>query len=396
MSQSNILVSGGAGYIGSHACYALKKAGYQPIVIDDLSTGNKWAASFGPLEESDIGEPEFIRKICRKYEPIAAMHFAAFIEVGESTKNPTKYYENNRDKASRFFRTLNSCGVKKVVFSSTAAVYGECSGPEPLTELQSTAPINPYGQSKLEAEAFLRMLDGGGMRSVTLRYFNVAGAAPADVQIGETHMPETHLIPRLVLPLMDAPLDIQEGLGLGRGFTIYGTDYPTPDGTAIRDYIHVTDLIDAHMKALDYLLSGGATDIFNLGSGKGFSVKEIVEATRKAMKRPGFQPGRAARREGDSAVLVASNEKASIILGWKPERTLEDIIADAAAWHGSKRYQESIRKKIEKWKLENLDAANEQALEAKNDSVPDIDDLPDLDDLPDPTDLDTLPELTDP
>ena len=180
MTTNTILVSGGAGYIGSHAAYALKKAGYEPVVLDNLSTGNAWATANHAFEEGDVGDSELVREICEKYQPTAAMHFAAFIEVGESVQNPAKYFENNRDKASEFFRTLHACGVKKVVFSSTAAVYGEVTGNEPISELTSAKPINPYGQSKYEAEAFLRMLDGGGMRSVALRYFNVAGAAPAD------------------------------------------------------------------------------------------------------------------------------------------------------------------------------------------------------------------------
>jgi len=343
-----ILISGGAGYIGSHAAYALKQAGYEPVVIDNLATGNAWATAFGPFEQGDIGDADFVRAVCEKYRPVAAMHFAAFIEVGESVQNPAKYFDNNRDKAARFFKTLNACGVNKVVFSSTAAVYGDCGAVGPITELTPTKPINPYGQSKLEAEAYLRMLDVLGLRSVSLRYFNVAGAAPAAAAIGEAHMPETHLIPRLVLPLIDAPADILEALGLRGGFTIYGTDYPTSDGTAIRDYIHVMDLIDAHLRALDYLLSGGATEIFNLGSGSGFSVTGIVTATRKALNRPDFLPGIAEKRAGDTAILIASSAKAGKILGWKPARSLPDILTDAVAWHRSERYVDAVRTKIGK------------------------------------------------
>ncbi len=348
-----ILISGGAGYIGSHAAYVLKQQGFEPVVIDNLSTGNAWAASFGIFEQGDVGDVDFVRTVCEKYQPRAAMHFAAFIEVGESVTNPAKYIENNRDKASRFFKTLNACGVKKTVFSSTAAVYGDTSsvysevgGNGPISEMYPTKPINPYGQSKLEAEAYLRMLDADGMRSVTLRYFNVAGAAPVEAQIGEAHAPESHLIPRLVLPLIDAPADLVEALGLRKGFTIYGDDYPTPDGTAVRDYIHVLDLIDAHIRALNYLLKGGATDIFNLGSGKGFSVTDIVGATRKALDRPHFSAGFAPRREGDPAILVASSVKAGKILGWRPSRSLQDIITDAAAWHRSSLYQDAMRAKL--------------------------------------------------
>ncbi len=345
---SSIIISGGAGYIGSHAAYALQASGYLPVIIDNLATGNEWATSFGVFERGDIGDADFVRAVCEKHQPIAAMHFAAFIEVGESVHNPAKYFDNNRDKASRFFKTLNNCDVKKVVFSSTAAVYGEAAEVGAISEFFPTKPINPYGQSKLEAEAFLRMLDSNGMRSVTLRYFNVAGAAPANAQIGEAHIPETHLIPRLVLPLIGTPPDILDALGLKNGFTIYGDDYPTPDGTAVRDYIHVMDLVDAHIRALDYLLHDGETDIFNLGSGKGFSVNEIIDATRIVLERPGFAPGRAARREGDPATLIASNRKAAKILGWKPARTLHDIIDDAAAWHKSPHYTAAIRAKLGK------------------------------------------------
>lgn len=337
-----ILISGGAGYIGSHAAYALQQAGYAPVVIDNLSTGNTWATGFGPFEQGDIGDAGFVRGVCEKYRPVAAMHFAAFIEVGESVQNPAKYFDNNRDKASRFFDTLKVCGIKNVVFSSTAAVYGEVRGDTPIAETLPTKPINPYGQSKLDAETYLRTLSSD-MRSVTLRYFNVAGAAPTEAQIGEAHRPETHLIPRLLLPLLDTPQDILNDLGLKSGFTIYGNDYPTRDGTAIRDYIHVLDLIDAHRRAVDYLLQGGATDVFNLGSGKGFSVQEIVGAVQHELNRPDFAPGLAPRREGDPAILVASNEKAGRILGWKPQRQLQAIISDARNWHASDRYRSAIR-----------------------------------------------------
>ncbi len=337
-----ILISGGAGYIGSHAAYVLKQTGHEPIIIDSLATGNAWAASHGVLEQGDIGDTEFVRLVCEKYRPVAAMHFAAFIEVGESVRNPAKYFENNRDKATRFFNTLAACGVKNTVFSSTAAVYGEVDAHEPISENTPTKPINPYGQSKLEAELALRALGAKGMRSVTLRYFNVAGAAPAHARLGEAHVPESHLVPRLVLPLIDTPVSLLAALGLSNGFTIYGDDYPTPDGTAIRDYVHVIDLIDAHMRALSYLRGGGETEIFNLGSGKGFSVTEIIVAARKTLDRPDFLPGVAPRRAGDPAALVASSDKASSILGWTPSRSLADIIRDAAAWHRSELFRDTV------------------------------------------------------
>ncbi len=351
--MSTILISGGAGYIGSHAAYALKHAGFEPVVIDNLSTGNAWAASFGAFEEGNIGDADFVRAVCGKYAPVAAMHFAAFIEVGESVQKPEKYFANNRDNAHVFFKTLHQCGVKKTVFSSTAAVYGDTTpkfgnigGRGRVTELYPTKPINPYGQSKLEAEAFLRMLDADGMRSVTLRYFNVAGAAPIEAQIGEAHAPESHLIPRLVLPLIGAPYELLRALGLSEGFTVYGDDYETSDGTAVRDYVHVLDLVDAHVRALNYLLEGGATDIFNLGSGNGYTVMEIVEATRQALGRSDFTPGFAPRREGDPPVLIASSEKAAKVLSWRPSRSLQSIIADAAAWHRSPLYIDAMKAKL--------------------------------------------------
>lgn len=348
MVANRILISGGAGYIGSHAAYCLRQAGYVPVIVDNLSTGHEWAANGHVFERGDIGDEAFVRQVCAKHEPVAALHFAAFIEVGESVQNPAKYFENNRDRASVFFRTLGAAGVRNIVFSSTAAVYGDARGTAALTEDATLAPVNPYGQSKLDAETFLRTLDGeggagGGVRSVTLRYFNVAGAAPSEVGIGEAHAPETHLMPRLILPLIDAPPDILDFFGLRAGFKIYGEDYPTPDGTAVRDYIHVMDLAEAHIAALRYLLEGGATNVFNLGSGDGFSVRQIVDAVRRVLGKPAFNPGSAPRRAGDPAILVASNEKARRILGWQPARKLEDIVRDAAAWHASPRYIASVR-----------------------------------------------------
>ncbi|MDD3371528.1 MAG: UDP-glucose 4-epimerase GalE [Alphaproteobacteria bacterium] len=351
--SSTILIPGGAGYIGSHAAYLLKQKGYEPVVIDDLSMGNAWAASFGPFEQGDVGDTDFVRGVCEKYKPVAAMYFAAFIEVGESVQYPQKYFENNRDKASRFFKTANASGIKKIVFSSTAAVYGDTAsaytnggGSGPISEFYPTKPINPYGQSKLEAEAYLRMLDADGLRSVALRYFNVAGAAPSSARIGEAHKPESHLIPRLIMPLIASNPNLLKAMGLEEGFTVYGDDYPTPDGTAIRDYVHVLDLIDAHIRALDYLIGGGETDIFNLGSGRGFSVMEIVDAVRKALNKPAFVPKLEARRPGDPAILVANISKAEKTLGWKPEHTLQNIIDDAALWHKSSFYQEAIKTKF--------------------------------------------------
>jgi UDP-glucose 4-epimerase len=309
-----VLVSGGAGYIGSHVSHVLKRAGYSPVVVDSLVNGNLWAArKASAFRQGDVGDAAFIGAVCDEFKPVAAIHFAAFIEVAESVQNPEKYFANNRDKAKIFFDTLGNKGVQNIVFSSTAAVYGGILDAAPIREDRPTKPVNPYGQSKLDAETYLRTIKS--VNSVALRYFNVAGAEPS-ASLGEAHYPESHLIPRIVLPLIDSPQAVQHALGLGDGFKIYGTDHPTRDGTAVRDYIHVMDLADAHIRALRYLLEGGATNIFNLGSGSGFSVHEIADST-----------------------------KAKEVLGWSPQRTADDIIASAAAWHRSPTYIETILKK---------------------------------------------------
>lgn len=337
--QGTILVSGGAGYIGSHVAHTLKGAGFTPVVLDSLVKGNRWAGEkSGPFRLGDIGDAAFVAAVCDEFQPVAALHFAAFIEVGESVAKPEMYFHNNRDKAKTFFETIAAKGVGAAVFSSTAAVYGEPTE-VPIKETSRQQPINPYGQSKLEAEQAMRAVPG--LRSVTLRYFNVAGAAP-EAGLGETHYPETHVLPRLVLPLIEAPAAVLDSLGLKTGFKLFGTDYATRDGTAVRDYIHVLDLADAHVLALRYLLGGGATDVFNLGSGDGFSVNEIVAATRKVLDRPDFAPGIAPRRAGDPATLVADSTKARTVLGWTPQRGIEAMIASAADWHRTPLYVDTI------------------------------------------------------
>ncbi len=334
-----VLVSGGAGYIGSHVTFALKLAGFKPVVIDSLVKGNLWATSHAAaFRQGDVGDAGFVRSVCDEFRPVAALHFAAFIEVGESVEKPDLYFLNNRDKAKVFFETLAEKAVRHVVFSSTAAVYGEAAS-EPIPETLPTQPINPYGQSKLEAEEALRALSG--INSVALRYFNVAGAEPS-VGLGEAHYPETHVIPRLVLPLIGIPDGVLLALGLRAGFRIFGTDYPNRDGTAVRDYIHVCDLADAHVLALRYLLGGGETNIFNLGSGDGFSVNEIVTAAREVLDRPDFVPGVAPRRAGDPATLIADSSKARQILGWSPHRGIGAMIASAAEWHRCPTYSETV------------------------------------------------------
>ncbi len=331
-----ILVSGGAGYIGSHTALALMEKDYTPVVVDNLVTGHEWATKFGPFRKGDIGDAIFIRAVCQEFKPAALIHFAAFIEVGESVKDPEKYFKNNTDKAGTLFDTVLANGIKHVVFSSTAAVYGAVKSDKPITEDQPQEPINPYGESKLRAEKYLRSLGTKGMTSVALRYFNASGAGPVGCGIGEAHWPETHLIPNAILATIVPDR---------RKLSIFGTDYPTKDGTAIRDYVHVEDLANAHIRALDYLLGGGASEICNLGTGRGNSVFEIINAVegitdRKVNKE--FGP----RREGDPPLLVADLGKAKALLGWEPQRGLSDIIGSAIDWHSSPSYQEWFRRKL--------------------------------------------------
>ena len=338
-----VLVSGGAGYIGSHVAQVLRNSGYTPVVIDNLVNGNLWATRVAStFRQGDIGDAAFIRAVCDEFAPVAALHFAAFIEVGESVRQPERYFTNNRDKAKVFFDTLVGKGVKNIVFSSTAAVYGDVTDSAAIREDHPTRPVNPYGQSKLDAETYLRTI--GSVKSVALRYFNVAGAEPA-AGLGEAHFPESHVIPRIVLPLIDTPLELQSALGLGGGFKIFGTDYPTRDGTAVRDYVHVMDLADAHVRALRYLFDGGATSIFNVGSGSGYSVNEIVDAARKTLARPDFEPGKEPRRPGDTATLIADSARAKEVLGWAPQRGVESMIGSAAQWHRSQTYTDTIVRK---------------------------------------------------
>jgi UDP-glucose-4-epimerase GalE len=326
--MEKILLTGGAGYIGSHAALALHKTGFQPVVLDNLVHGHKEAAKYGPLIEGDMGDADLVARVCAEYKPAAAMHFAAFIEVAESVAQPEKYWENNFRKASRFFDAIAASGVKACVFSSTAAVYGTPTSDKPIKENHPLKPINPYGETKLAAENYLRTLESKGLRSVALRYFNAAGAAPEEEGIGEAHDPETHLIPNIVLA----------GLGLKPEIKIFGTDYPTPDGTALRDYVHVLDLAAAHSAALQHLLGGGVTAICNLGTGTGSSVAEVVAAVEKALGRAVPQ-SRHPRRAGDPPRLVADATWAKEILCWKPERTLDDIVASALKWHQSEVYR---------------------------------------------------------
>ncbi|MDF1594332.1 MAG: UDP-glucose 4-epimerase GalE, partial [Desulfobacterales bacterium] len=268
--MTNVLVTGGAGYIGSHACKALAKAGYTPVTYDNLIYGHTWAVKWGPFEKGDILDRQRLDAVIEKYKPDAVMHFAAFAYVGESVENPGKYYRNNVVGSLTILEAMRDHGIRNIVFSSTCAVYGN---PEtvPIPEDHSTKPINPYGVSKFTVERMLEDFSNiHDMGYVSLRYFNAAGADP-DAEIGEDHDPETHLI----------PLVLDAAAGRSENVKIFGTDYDTPDGTCIRDYVHVSDLADAHVLALEYLKETGKSDSFNLGNGNGFSVREVIETARE-------------------------------------------------------------------------------------------------------------------
>ncbi len=319
----NILVTGGAGYIGSHTVLALAAAGFTPVVFDNLSTGHEQAVPKGvTLVRGDIHDIDFVTETLRRYDIAGVIHFAASSLVGESMENPAKYYENNVEGTLHLLLGLQKAGVSKIVFSSTAAVYGE---PEktPIEEDFPHNPTNVYGRTKLVIEHMLSDFSAAyGLRYVALRYFNAAGAAEGGA-IGEDHNPETHLI----------PLILKAAQGVRDHVAVYGTDYPTKDGTCIRDYIHVTDLADAHVLAMRYLLDGGESDVFNLGSENGFSVREMIE-TAKAVTGVDFKVTEEARRAGDPSVLIASSTKCKKILGWHPTHSsTKKIFASAWAWH---------------------------------------------------------------
>ena len=317
-----MIVTGGAGYIGSHACKALQKAGYTPITIDNLSTGWADAVKFGPFERVDLLDRDKLNHIFKKYQPYAVMHFAAFSQVGESVDYPAKYWCNNVIGSLNLFQACVEQGCENVIFSSTCATYGDHDNVI-LTEACEQRPVNAYGASKRAVEEMLQQMSkSAGLKHVIFRYFNVAGADP-DGEIGEFHQPETHLIP-LVLDAVDGKRD---------NIIIYGTDYETPDGTCIRDYVHVSDLIDAHILGLKRLENGGSNKVFNLGTGTGFSVREVIKHASIVTNRhvPVFEGD---RREGDCTKLVSGSEMARVELGWEPQRSsLENMIADAWRWH---------------------------------------------------------------
>jgi UDP-arabinose 4-epimerase len=320
MPASCILVTGGAGYIGSHVCKALSAKGFEPVTLDNLSRGNRWAVKWGPLEEGDISDGARLRNLFDVYKPAAVMHFAAFAYVGESVENPVRYYQNNVGGSAALLRSIIESRIVPVVFSSTCATYGL---PErvPIPENHLQRPINPYGFSKLIVERMLAEVDQAhGLKSISLRYFNAAGADP-DREIGESHDPEPHLIPRVLAAARD-----------GTAVTVHGDDYETADGTCVRDYIHVSDIADAHVRALDYMLSDKPSCALNLANAHGYSVMEVIQtAERVSGKTVRVEKG--PRRPGDPPVLIGLADRARGVLGWAPRRSaLELQITDAWNW----------------------------------------------------------------
>ncbi len=322
-----VLVTGGAGYIGSHFVKQLNGNGYKTIVVDNLSRGHKEAIhSDSIFENVSLLDFNKLSRVISNHKPEAVVHFAGFAYVGESVENPVMYYENNIVCSFNLLRALTENRINKIVFSSTCSIYGN---PEkiPIDETQKSNPINPYANTKLIIEKMLYDFESAyGLRSVSLRYFNAAGADP-EGKIGESHNPEPHLI----------PIVLQTALGKREKVFIYGNDYNTPDGTCIRDYIHVNDLGAAHLKALKFLINGNKSEIINLGTGSGNSVLEIIQKSEKITGRK-INYEFADRRKGDPAVLVADNKKASNLLNWKPEYSIEDILSSAWKWHHNQKY----------------------------------------------------------
>lgn len=317
-----ILIVGGAGYIGSHTNKLLHQKGFETVVFDNLIYGHREFVKWGEFVLGDLSFKEQLRLCFKKYPVESVMHFGAFAYVGESVIDPAKYYQNNVVNTINLLQVMREFGVRYLIFSSTCATYGL---PEtvPITESHPQRPINPYGKSKLMIEEILKDYDMAyGIRHINLRYFNAAGADP-DCEIGESHNPETHLI----------PLAISAALGVIDSIRIFGTDYPTKDGTCIRDYIHVSDLADAHVKALEYLRTTDKSDVFNLGNGLGYSVREVIDAVRW-MAKTDFKVIETARREGDPPVLISGMQKAKDILGWTPRYSqVDEIIKTAFRWH---------------------------------------------------------------
>jgi UDP-arabinose 4-epimerase len=321
-SRPAVLVTGGAGYVGSHVCKALDRAGFLPVTLDNLATGHRWAVKWGPLEVGDVRDGGMVESMLRRYRITAVLHFAALSLVGASAKQPFDYYDVNVNGALSLVHAMRSCGLRKLVFSSTCAVYGM---PEriPIAEDAPTLPVNVYGRTKLAAEnLFSDMARAGEIDVVMLRYFNACGA-DSDGEIGEAHEPESHLI----------PLAIRAALGENGPLPVFGSDYPTPDGTCLRDYIHVEDLASAHLQALRLLDSKPGAHAFNLGTGIGVSVRDVLAAVGKLTGRP-VPVIESPRREGDPPQLFASPTKAERELGWRAAATdLESMVGSAINWH---------------------------------------------------------------
>lgn len=325
--MKNVLVTGGAGYIGSHACKALRAAGYTPVTFDNLETGWRAAVKFGPFVQGDLMDPASIAAVFTDYNPVAVMHFAALSQVGESMNDPARYWRNNLVGSLNLIEAAVAAGCLDFVFSSTCATYGDKDNVV-LDENSAQHPINAYGASKRAIEDVLVAFQNAyGLRHVIFRYFNVAGADP-EAEVGELHQSETHLIP-LMLDAIS---------GKRAALTVFGTDYDTPDGTCIRDYVHVCDLVDAHVLGLKWLQDGKKSRVFNLGTGSGFSVREVIDQSRLVTNRPvPYVDGD--RRLGDCTKLVSGSVRAEVELGWKPTRsTLDMMITDAWRWHQTGHY----------------------------------------------------------
>jgi UDP-glucose 4-epimerase len=322
MKKEKVLVVGGAGYIGSHMVKDLLDTGYGVITLDDLSTGHRELVPGGEFIEGGLADQVLLEKLFSTHKISAVMHFAAFSLVGESVEKPLKYYRNNMAATTELLDSMIRHNVKRFIFSSTAAVYGE-PVETPIAESHPCNPTNPYGASKIAVERMLKDCDSAyGLKYISLRYFNASGADESG-KIGERHHNETHLI----------PLILEVATGRRENIKIFGANYPTPDGTCIRDYIHVSDLTRAHLLALKALLSGGDSAVYNLGNNRGYSVREVIELARKITGKP-IPAIEADKRPGDPAVLIASSDKIKKALGWKPEyEDLETIIKTAWVWH---------------------------------------------------------------
>jgi UDP-glucose 4-epimerase len=320
--KNNIIVTGGAGYIGSHACKALRKAGYNPVTIDSLCTGWSDSVKFGPLEKVNLLNLEELNTVFLKFKPVSVMHFAAFSQVGESMNDPEKYWRNNLVGSLNLIKTAISHNCLNFVFSSTCATYGDQDGVL-INESTPQYPKNAYGASKMAVEQMLQQFSvSSGLKYVIFRYFNVAGADP-DGEIGEFHLPETHLIPMVLDTIM----------GKRDFISIFGTDYNTHDGTCIRDYVHVCDLIDAHILGMKWIETKGINRIYNLGTGKGFSVREVIKHIQKVTNK-NITVLEGDRRSGDCSKLVSSSQLIKKELGWNPLRSnLDEMIKDAWRWH---------------------------------------------------------------